>query len=37
MGTGNELLDKYDERGVTRELVRELGLQNSMEKKFERT
>ena len=31
-GTGNELLDKYDERGVTRELVRELGLQNSMEK-----
>ena len=30
-GTGNELLDKYDERGVTRELVRELGLQNSME------
>ena len=31
-GTGNELLEKYDERGVTRELVRELGLQNSMEK-----
>ncbi len=31
-GTGNELLDKYDERGVTRELVRGLGLQNSMEK-----
>ena len=30
-GTGNELLDKYDERGITRELVRELGLQNSME------
>ena len=30
-GTGNELLDKYDERGVTRELVSELGLQNSME------
>ncbi len=29
--TGNELLDKYDERGMTRELVRELGLQNSME------
>ena len=26
-GTGNELLDKYDERGVSREL----GLQNSME------
>ncbi|HIH98967.1 MAG TPA: ribosome biogenesis/translation initiation ATPase RLI [Nitrosopumilus sp.] len=33
-GTGNELLDKYDERGVTRELVRELGLQNSMEKRL---
>ena len=31
-GTGKELLEKYDERGVTRELVRELGLQNSMEK-----
>ena len=30
-GTGNELLEKYDERGITRELVRELGLQNSME------
>jgi ATP-binding cassette subfamily E protein 1 len=30
-GTGNELLDKYDERGITRELVRDLGLQNSME------
>ena len=30
-GTGNELLDKYDERGITRELVRGLGLQNSME------
>ncbi len=30
-GTGNELLDKYDERGITRELIRELGLQNSME------
>ena len=30
-GTGNELLDKYDERGITRELVSELGLQNSME------
>ena len=27
-GTGNELLDKYDERGITRELVKELGLQN---------
>ena len=30
-GTGKELLDRYDERGVTAELVRELGLQNSME------
>ena len=30
-GTGKELLDKYDERGVTRELIRELGLENSME------
>ena len=30
-GTGNELLDKYDQRGVSRELVRELGLENSME------
>ena len=30
-GTGNELLDKYDERGVSRELIKELGLQNSME------
>ena len=30
-GTGKELLDKYDQRGVSRELIRELGLQNSME------
>ncbi len=30
-GTGKELLDKYDERGVSRELIRELGLGNSME------
>ena len=30
-GTGSELLDKYDQRGVSRELVRELGLKNSME------
>ena len=30
-GTGKELLDKYDERGITRELIRELGLKNSME------
>ncbi len=30
-GTGNELLDKYDERGVSREIIKELGLENSME------
>ncbi len=30
-GTGKELLDKYDERGVASELIKELGLQNSME------
>lgn len=30
-GTGKELLAKYDERGVSQELVRELGLKNSME------
>ena len=30
-GTGKELLDKYDERGVSRDLIKELGLQNSME------
>ncbi len=30
-GTGKELLAKYDERGVSQELVRELGLQNSLE------
>ena len=30
-GTGKELIDKYDERGVSRELIRELGLANSME------
>jgi len=29
-GTGNELLDKYDERGVSREIIKELGLENSM-------
>jgi ATP-binding cassette subfamily E protein 1 len=31
-GTGKELLEKYDERGVSRELVKKLGLENSMEK-----
>ena len=30
-GTGKELIDKYDERGVSRELIKELGLGNSME------
>ena len=30
-GTGKELLDKYDERGVSKELIKELGLENSME------
>ena len=31
METGKEILDKYDERGVSRELIKELGLGNSME------
>ncbi len=30
-GTGEELLEKYDERGVSRKLIKELGLENSME------
>jgi ATP-binding cassette subfamily E protein 1 len=30
-GTGKELLDKYDERGVSREIIKVLGLENSME------
>jgi ATP-binding cassette subfamily E protein 1 len=30
-GTGKELLDRYDERGVSRELIKELGLENSLE------
>ncbi len=30
-GTGNELIEKYDERGISRQLVKELGLENSME------
>ncbi len=30
-GTGKELLEKYDERGVSRKLIKELGLENSME------
>ncbi len=31
-GTGKELLEKYDERGISRQLVKELGLENSIEK-----
>jgi len=30
-GTGKELLEKYDERGISRHLVKELGLENSIE------
>ncbi len=30
-GTGKELLDKYDQRGVASDLIKELGLQNSIE------
>lgn len=30
-GTGKELLEKFDERGVTNQLVKELGLENSLE------
>ncbi|AJM91899.1 MULTISPECIES: ribosome biogenesis/translation initiation ATPase RLI [Nitrosopumilus] len=30
-GTGNELIEKYDERGVSRHLIKELGLENSMD------
>ena len=30
-GTGKELIEKYDERGVSRELIKELGLENSLE------
>ncbi len=30
-GTGKELIEKYDERGVSSELIKELGLENSME------
>jgi len=30
-GTGRDLLDRYDERGVSRQLVADLGLENSME------
>ncbi len=30
-GTGKELIEKYDERGVSQQLIKELGLQNSVE------
>ena len=30
-GTGKELLEKYDERGVSRDLVKKLSLENSLE------
>ena len=30
-GTGKELIEKYDERGVSSQLIKELGLQNSIE------
>ncbi len=30
-GTGKELIDKYDERGVSRQLIKDLGLENSIE------
>ncbi len=30
-GTGKELLEKYDERGVTNQLIKELGLENSVD------
>ena len=31
-GTGRELLERYDERGVSRRLVADMGLENSMER-----
>jgi len=33
-GTGKELLDRYDERGVSRDLIKELGLENSLEQRL---
>ena len=33
-GTGKELLDRYDERGASGALVKELGLQNSLEQRI---
>ena len=34
-GTGKELVEKYDERGVADSLVRELNLENSMEQRLD--
>jgi ATP-binding cassette subfamily E protein 1 len=31
-GTGKELLEKYDERGVSSQLIKELGLENSVDR-----
>lgn len=33
-GTGKELIEKYDERGVSRELIKELGLENSVDQRL---
>ena len=30
-GTGKELIEKYDERGISSQLIKELGLQNSVD------
>jgi len=30
-GTGKELIEKYDERGISKQLIKELGLENSIE------
>ncbi|MCV0372357.1 MAG: ribosome biogenesis/translation initiation ATPase RLI [Nitrosarchaeum sp.] len=30
-GTGKELIEKYDERGVSNQIIKELGLENSLE------
>jgi ATP-binding cassette subfamily E protein 1 len=30
-GTGKDLIEKYDERGISNQLIKELGLENSME------
>jgi ATP-binding cassette subfamily E protein 1 len=33
-GTAKELLEKYDERGVTNQLIKKLGLENSLEQRL---